>query len=97
MMNLSSKQLNVLSRDEQRDLLEEQHQERVEREKELNELASFYDRLDDDMDLYDLRSEKDYLDSYVETAPYGSYYDEGDDYPSDFDSSKCLFFPSDFH
>lgn len=83
MTNLSARNLSVLSRQEQRDLLEEAHQENLDRVKEQNELASFYDLLDEDL-------ERDAYNSYMDDLDddQGSCYDECDyGYSSDF----CFF------
>lgn len=70
--NLSARNLSVLSRQEQRDLLEEEHQENLERVKEQNDLASFHDLLDEEM-------ERDNYNSYMdklEVDPYSCYDDD---------------------
>lgn len=92
MRNLSAAQLSCLSRAEQRELLEEAFQEQAEREKELAELDSMFDDLDDEGD-YDLRIEDDYRSSYAEGD---GCYDDADDYATDFELHRCLFVPSDF-
>jgi hypothetical protein len=77
--NLSARNLSVLSRQEQRDLLEEEHQENLERVKEQNDLASFHDLLDEEMERDNYNSYMDSLDDDDMGYYYlgiGNYYDE---------------------
>ena len=78
--NLSARNLSVLSRQEQRDLLEEEHQENLERVKEQNDLASFHDLLDEEMERDNYNSYMDSLDDDDDMGYYylgiGNYYDE---------------------
>lgn len=81
MTNLSARNLSVLSRQEQRDLLEEEHQENLERVKEQNDLASFHDLLDEEMERDNYNSYMDSLDALDDDMGYyylgiGNYYDE---------------------
>lgn len=74
--------LNGLTRQEQRDFLHEQHEANIERAKELADLISMYDLMDDDEDYYDLRDEDDYRSCYCEDDDCGDfssdYYDPRD-------------------
>lgn len=83
--NLSARNLGVLSRQEQRDLLDEQHQENLDWVKEQNELASFYDLLDEDLERDNYNS---YMDS-LDDDDQGSCYDEDDCGYGTFNSDYC--------
>ncbi len=77
MANLTENNLRCLSRQEREELLEEQHQENLERQKELDDLVSMYDDMDDDDDLFN-RSYR------YESAAYSEDYPE-EDFPHYWD------------
>lgn len=82
MANLTENNLRCLSRPERQELLQEQHQEHMEHQKELDDLVSMYDDIDED-DLYALSyryNRVPYSSGYPERITSDDYY-EDDGYP----------------